>query len=53
MILGIVLLAKWPASSTFFIGMVIGIDLILDGSALMGFAGAIRSLYKTQAYKTA
>jgi uncharacterized membrane protein HdeD (DUF308 family) len=52
-ILGIVLLANWPAASTFFIGMAIGINLILDGSALMGFAGAIRSLYRAQVYRSA
>lgn len=52
-ILGMLLLAKWPAASTFFIGMAIGIDLILDGSALMGFAGAIRTLYRAQAYRSA
>jgi uncharacterized membrane protein HdeD (DUF308 family) len=45
-ILGIILLMNWPSASTFFIGMAIGIDLFLDGSALVGFAGAIRGLYK-------
>lgn len=52
-ILSFILLTNWPSSSTFFIGMAIGIDLILDGSALVGFAGAIHSLYKGQAYRTA
>ena len=47
-ILGFVLLGNWPVSSTFFIGMAIGIDLILDGSALVGFAAAIHNLYKAQ-----
>lgn len=47
-ILGFVILAKWPASSTFLIGMAIGVDLILDGSALVGFAGAIHGLFKAQ-----
>lgn len=47
-VLGFVLLGNWPVSSTFFIGMAIGIDLILDGSALVGFAGAIHSLFKAQ-----
>jgi uncharacterized membrane protein HdeD (DUF308 family) len=28
--------------------MIIGIDLIFDGAALIGFAGAIRSLPKLQ-----
>jgi uncharacterized membrane protein HdeD (DUF308 family) len=47
-ILGIYLLTTWPAASTYFIGMVIGIDLIFDGAALIGFAGAIHSLPKLQ-----
>ena len=47
-ILGFLLLRNWPASSTFFIGLAIGIDLILDGSALVGFAGAIHSVFKAQ-----
>lgn len=45
--LGIMLLMNWTAASTFFIGMAIGIDLIFDGSALVGFAGAIHSVYKS------
>ncbi|HXY02096.1 MAG TPA: HdeD family acid-resistance protein [Terriglobales bacterium] len=48
LVLGIYLLATWPAASTYFIGVVIGIDLIFDGSALVGFAGAIHSLPKVQ-----
>lgn len=44
LILGVYLLATWPAASTYFIGLAIGIDLIFDGAALMGFAGAIHSL---------
>jgi len=52
-ILGSILLTNWPSSSTFFIGMAIGIDLILDGSALVGFAGAIHTLFKGQTYRTA
>jgi uncharacterized membrane protein HdeD (DUF308 family) len=42
--LGICLLATWPSASTYFIGVVIGVDLIFDGSALVGFASAIHSL---------
>ena len=48
-ILGLYLLATWPAASTFFVGMAIGIDLVFDGGALVGFAGAIHSLPKVQA----
>jgi uncharacterized membrane protein HdeD (DUF308 family) len=42
--LGVYLLATWPVASAFFVGMVIGIDLIFDGAALVGFAAAIHSL---------
>lgn len=45
-ILGVVLLVQWPAISTFFIGLAIGIDLVLDGASLVGFAAAIHSLPK-------
>jgi uncharacterized membrane protein HdeD (DUF308 family) len=44
----IYLLATWPAASTYFIGVVIGVDLIFDGAALVGFAGAIHSLPAVQ-----
>jgi len=43
-VLGVYLLVSWPAATTYFIGLAIGIDLIFDGSALVGFAGAIHSL---------
>ena len=42
--LGIYLMTLWHTASTFFIGMIIGIDLIFDGASLMGFAAAIHSL---------
>ena len=47
------LLSNWPSASTFFIGMVIGVDLILDGSALAVLAGDIHSLYNMQTYRAA
>lgn len=46
--LGVYLLDTWPAASTYFIGVVIGVDLIFDGAALVGFASAIQSLPKVQ-----
>jgi uncharacterized membrane protein HdeD (DUF308 family) len=46
--LGVYLLATWPAASTYFVGIVIGVDLIFDGLALVGFAGAIHSLPEVQ-----
>jgi len=47
--LGVYLLATWSTSSTFFVGIAIGIDLIFDGAALIGFAGAIHSLPNVRA----
>jgi uncharacterized membrane protein HdeD (DUF308 family) len=44
--LGIYLLVTWHTASIFFFGLAIGIDLIFDGAALVGFAGAISSLPK-------
>jgi uncharacterized membrane protein HdeD (DUF308 family) len=42
--LGVYLLATWSTASTYFIGLAIGVDLVFDGAALAGFAGAIHSL---------
>lgn len=50
-VLGLYLLASWTSASTYFIGLAIGIDLVFDGGALIGFAAAIRSLPKAQAYR--
>jgi uncharacterized membrane protein HdeD (DUF308 family) len=47
-VLGVFLLTTWPAASTYFVGLAIGIDLIFDGAALVGFASAIHSLPKMQ-----
>ena len=41
--LGVYLMIIWQTASTFFIGMIIGIDLIFDGASLVGFATAIHS----------
>lgn len=43
-VLGVYLLANWPVTSTFFVGIVIGVDLLFDGGALIAFGAAIRSL---------
>jgi len=51
--LGIYLLMTWPTASIFFFGLAIGIDLIFDGAALVGFAGAIHSLPRTTQAKAA
>ena len=42
--LGIMLLVQMPVSSIWFIGFAIGVDLIVDGTALVGFATAIHNL---------
>jgi len=44
LVLGIMLLAQMPVSSVWFIGFAIGVDLIFDGTSLIGFATAIHSL---------
>ena len=46
--LGLYLLATWTTASTFFVGLAIGIDLVFDGAALVGFAAAIHSLPTVQ-----
>jgi uncharacterized membrane protein HdeD (DUF308 family) len=48
MALGVYLVSNWAGASTFFIGLAIGIDLIVDGGALVGFAAAIHSLPRVQ-----
>ena len=39
--LGIILLTQMPNVSVWFIGFAIGVDLIVDGAAMIGFATAI------------
>lgn len=43
--LGIMLLAQMPISSIWFIGFVIGVDLICDGASMVGFGMAIHQLF--------
>jgi len=52
-VLGVYLLTTWPTASTYFIGLAIGIDLIFDGAALIGFAAAIHSLPSKAQLRTA
>ena len=42
--LGIILLAQMPVSSVWFLGFAIGIDLIFDGTSLIGLATALHNL---------
>jgi len=53
LVLGIMLLAQMPVSSVWFIGFAIGIDLIFDGTSMIGFASAIHSLPKLALEKAA
>jgi uncharacterized membrane protein HdeD (DUF308 family) len=46
MALGLDLLANSTSTTVFFVSLAIGIDLIFDGAAMMGFTGAIHSLPK-------
>lgn len=43
-VLGILLLVQMPVSSIWFIGFAIGVDLIFDGGAMIGFATAIHHI---------
>jgi len=42
--LGAMLAMQWPASGQWFIGLAVGIDLVLYGWALLMFAAAVRKL---------
>ncbi len=44
MTLGILLATQWPASGMWFIGLAVGIDLIVSGWTLLMFAAAIRQV---------
>jgi uncharacterized membrane protein HdeD (DUF308 family) len=49
--LGIILLTQMPVSSLWFIGFAIGLDLILEGVSLVGFARAIHRLPRPVSYR--
>lgn len=42
-LLGVLLLAQWPASGVWFIGFAIGVEMVFDGAALTGLAMAMHS----------
>jgi uncharacterized membrane protein HdeD (DUF308 family) len=42
--LGFMLAMQWPAASVWFIGLAVGIDLMLYGWALLMFAAATQKL---------
>jgi uncharacterized membrane protein HdeD (DUF308 family) len=47
--LGVMLVLQWPASSTWFIGFAVGVELFFYGWALLMFAAAIKSLVPSNA----
>lgn len=47
LLLGILILASWPASGLFIIGLFVGIDLVFCGMSYIMTAFAARSLVKT------
>lgn len=51
--LGILLLVMLPVSSIWFIGFALGVDMILDGTALIAFANAVHLLPAPGPAKTA
>jgi uncharacterized membrane protein HdeD (DUF308 family) len=51
--LGVMLLVQMPVSSVWFIGFAIGVDLIVDGASLIGFATALHSLPDLAAQRAA
>ena len=51
--LGVILFAQMPISGLWFIGFAIGLDLIFDGAAMIGFATAIHQLPGRTAFGTA
>ena len=51
--LGIILLTQLPVSSLWFMGFAIGLDMILEGASLVGFAGALHHIPDAAPYKAA
>jgi uncharacterized membrane protein HdeD (DUF308 family) len=52
-VLGIMLLAQMPISGVWFIGFAIGVDMIVDGVSLVGFATAVHGLPALPVYRPA
>jgi len=51
--LGIMVLWQWPVTSVWFIGLAVGVDLIVDGAATCAFASALHSLPGRSAFEAA
>jgi len=50
-VLGIMLLVQMPVSSLWFLGFAVGVEMLVDGGSLIGFATAIHSLPKVTSFK--
>jgi len=48
-VLGVMLAMHWPATGAWFIGLAVGIDLILYGWALLMFASMLKTVSPSQA----
>ena len=49
--LGVILLAQLPASSTWFIGFAVGVDMIFDGASLLALASAVHKIPGLPSYR--
>lgn len=52
-LLGFILMAQMPGSGLWFIGIAIGVDLILEGAAAIGFATEVRHISERAAFSAA
>ena len=52
-VLGVMLLVQLPVSSLWFIGFAIGVDMILEGIALIRFGSALHHIPEVAPYKAA
>jgi len=51
LVLGILVLAHMPVTSIFFLGIVVGVDLLTDGMAFVALGTQLHNLPKIDAYK--
>lgn len=53
LLLGLLIVAEWPASGLWVIGMFLGIDLLFSGTSLIMFAFGLRNLARASRDTTA
>ena len=51
LVLGVVVLAHMPAMGVFFLGIVVGVNLLTDGIAFVALATQLHSIPKLESYK--